>query len=78
LDRTSKILLALHDKVSLLEYRAVVLVKLMPDVLAFIQRERDQSLLMSMMYTAMRWWNMPSLYSYNCCALSNANRKQND
>ena len=67
LDRTSKILIALHDKESLLGYLANVPVELMPDVLAFIQRERDQSLSISMMYVAMRWWNMPSLYSHHCC-----------
>jgi hypothetical protein len=71
-------LIALHDKESLLEYLADVPVKLMPDVLAFIQREKDQSLSMSMMYAAMRWWNMPSLYSYYCCVSHFTKRKRDD
>ena len=75
---TSKILIALHDKESLLEYLADVPVELMPEVLAFIQRESDQIQSISMMYAAMRWWNMPSLYSYYCCVSSNTKRKRDD
>jgi hypothetical protein len=74
-------LIALHDKESLLEYLDRLAGGIdAREVLAFIQRERDQSLsrAMRMMYTAMRWWNMPSLYSYHCSVLSNAKRKQND
>jgi hypothetical protein len=78
LDRTGKILIALHDKESFLEYLADVPVEFMLDVLAFIQRERDQSLSISMMYVAMRWWNMPLLYSYHWCVSSNEKRKRND
>ena len=75
-DRTSKILIALHDKESLLEYLADLPVELMPEVLAFIQKERDQIHSMSMMYVAMRWWNMPSLYSFHHCVSSNTKRKR--
>jgi hypothetical protein len=78
MDRTSKILIALHDKESLLEYLADVPLGLMPNVLAFIEKERDQTLSMSMMYVAMRWWNMPLLYSYHCCVSSNTKRKRDE
>ncbi len=76
LDRTSKILIAMHDKESLLKYLADVPVQSMPDVLAFIQRERDQVQSMSMMYAIVRWWNMPSLYSYHHLVSSNTKRKR--
>ena len=77
LDRTSKILIALHDKESLLKYLADVPVELMPDVMAFIQeREWDKIQSMSMMYAAMRWWNMPSLYSFLRCDTTNTKRKR--
>jgi len=77
LDRTSKILIALHDKESLLKYLADVPVELMPDVMAFIQEwEWDQIQSMSMMYAAMRWWNMPSLYSFLRCDTTNTKRKR--
>jgi hypothetical protein len=64
-------------KKSLLKYLADVPVELMPDVMAFIQeREWDQIQSMSMMYAAMRWWNMPSLYSFLRCDTTNTKRKR--
>jgi len=76
LNRTDKLLLAIQDKDSLLGYLANVPVELMPHVLAclarFWERESDamtnqehgKILSRSMVYVAMRWWNMLSLYSY--------------
>jgi hypothetical protein len=78
LDRTSKILIALHDKESLLEYLADLSVELMPDVLSFVQRERDQIQSMSMMYAAMRLCNMPSIYSFRHCVSSNTKKKRDN
>jgi hypothetical protein len=70
LSRTDKLLIAMHDKDYLLKYLAIVPVELMPHVLDFIQRLGPEQLnkyenrSLSMMYVAMRWWNMLSLYSY--------------
>ena len=66
-DRKQKILLALQDKKSLLNYLADAPVKLMPDVLAFpLPRAVDkcQRKRLNVAYSIMRWWNMPLLYSY--------------
>jgi hypothetical protein len=76
LSRTKKLLIALHDKDSLLKYLAHMPVQLMPEVMEFLQMEDDLQKRMSMMYCLMRWWNMPSLYSYNrICSLSTKKRK---
>lgn len=63
--RKSKLLIALHEQESLLKYLEDVPVELMPEVLAFIQAEDCQKKLLNMIYSTMRWWNMPSLYSYH-------------
>lgn len=83
LSRTDKLLIAMHNKDYLLEYLAIVPVELMPHVLDFIQRLRPRQLKkyenrsLSMMYVAMRWWNMPSLYSYhNSCIKLNTKKRQ--
>jgi hypothetical protein len=78
LNRNSKILSALHDKESLIEYLADVPVELMPYVLEFTQREGNQLQSTCMMYVAMRWWNMPSLYSFLRCVASKSKRKRDD
>ena len=76
LSRTKKLLIALHDKDSLLKYLAAVPVELMPKVLAFLQLEDNLRKRMNMMYCLMRWWNMPTLYSYTrTCSLSTKKRK---
>jgi hypothetical protein len=76
LSRTKKLLIALHDKDSLLKYLAAMPVELMPEVLAFLQLEDNLRKRMSMMYFLMRWWNMPALYSFNrTCSLSTKKRK---
>jgi Ran GTPase-activating protein (RanGAP) involved in mRNA processing and transport len=70
LDRTQKIVLALQDKDSLLQYLANVPVELIPEVLAFpYERNVDehQHKHLNIVYCTMRWWNMPMLYSYNNC-----------
>jgi hypothetical protein len=70
LNRTQKIMLALQDKDSLLQYLANIPVGHIPDVLAFpCQQVEDQRQheCFSLVYSTMRWWNMPMLYSYSCC-----------
>jgi hypothetical protein len=81
LDRVEKILLALNDKESLLKYLANVPVELIPEVLVFpFQRVGNHSLRkhLNIIYSTMRWWNMPMLYSYHQCVKSDAKRKRAD
>jgi hypothetical protein len=81
LDQFQKIVLALQDKDSLLKYLANVPVELIPEVLAF-PRERfvgeHKRKHLNIVYSTMRWWNMPLLYSYQNCVKSDAKRKRND
>jgi hypothetical protein len=81
LDRIQKIMLALQDKESLLKYLVNVPVELMPEVLFFPLRQVDDQMqhrYLNVLYSTMRWWNMPMLYSYHhCCAKSNTKRKRN-
>jgi hypothetical protein len=80
LDRTQKILLALQDKDSLLQHLANVTVELIPEVLAFPRREYNQQhcRYLNIVYSTMRWWNMPLLYSYqNCSDNMMSDRKRN-
>jgi hypothetical protein len=93
LDQTDKILLALLDKESLLEYLSDVPIEFMPEVLAFLQRNIINSSLrlrstlfydymepshtLNMLYACMRWWNMLSLYSFHGNAESGIKRKRN-
>jgi hypothetical protein len=77
--RTQKIVLALQDKDSLLKYLANIPVELIPEVLAFPLRQADDQPLhkhLNILYSTMRWWNMPMLYSYHHCAKSAAKRKR--
>jgi hypothetical protein len=79
LDRTEKIVLALQDKDSLLKYLANVPVELIPAVLAFPLRRIDnehQHEHLNIVYSTMRWWNMPMLYSYLNCVRSDTKRKR--
>jgi hypothetical protein len=79
LDRTQKILLALQDKDALLKYLANVPVELIPEVLAFplFVVDQPQHKFLNVVYSTMRWWNMPSLYSYHRrCAKSDAKRRR--
>jgi hypothetical protein len=81
LDRVDKILLALNDKESLLKYLANVPVELIPEVLVFpFQHVGNHSLRkhLNIIYSTMRWWNMPMLYSYHQCVKSDAKRKRAD
>jgi hypothetical protein len=81
LDRTQKIMLALQDKDSLLQYLASVPVELIPHVMAFPLRRVDnqcQHKQLNIVYSTMRWWNMPVLYSYYNCVNSDSKRKRND
>jgi len=98
LDRTDKVLLALLDKESLREYLSGVPIELMPEVLAFLQRnmqsnpsrypsrrltqlnvemEMTPAHTLNMLYSCMRWWNMPSLYSFHRNVASGIKRKRN-
>jgi len=84
-NRTQKILLALQDKDSLLQYFANVPVELIPDVLAFHHGrgvdEHQQHRFLNMVYSTMRWWNMPLLYSHHklCSAtISDTKRKRDN
>jgi hypothetical protein len=61
LDRLYKILLALQDKDSLLQYLANVPVKLIPEVLVFSLRDQCPGRNLNIVYSTMRWWNMPIL-----------------
>jgi hypothetical protein len=91
LDQTDKILLALLDKESLLEYLLDVPVEFMPEVLVFLQRNdrisnpsrlrstmfydyMEPSHTLNMLYSCMRWWNMPSLYSFHRNVASGSKR----
>ena len=79
LDCTQKIMIALQDKDSLLQYLANVPVGLIPEVLAFPHGRVDdqcQHRHLNIVYSTMRWWNMPMLYSYHNCV--NSKRKRND
>jgi hypothetical protein len=79
LDRIDKIMLALQDKDSLLKYLANVPVELIPEVLAFPRgriADEHKHKHLNIVYSTMRWWNMPLLYSYYNCAMSNTKRKR--
>jgi hypothetical protein len=97
-DRTDKILLALLDKESLLEYLSDVPMEFMPEVFEFLQRntqsnpsrypsrrltqfnvemEMAPAHTLNMLYSCMRWWNMPSLYSFHRNVVSGIKRKRN-
>jgi hypothetical protein len=83
LDRTQKIVIALQDKESLLKYLANVPVELIPEVLAFFLQYVDDLFVsqhehLNILYSTMRWWNMPMLYSYCSCVKSDAKRKRTD
>jgi hypothetical protein len=79
LNRIDKIMLALQDKDSLLQYLANVPVELIPEVLAF-PRGRIVNVYkhkyLNIVYSTMRWWNMPLLYSYYNCVKSDTKRKR--
>jgi hypothetical protein len=79
LDRKQKIMLALQDKDSLLHYLANIPVELIPEVLAFPLRQVDNQCehkYLNLVYSTMRWWNMPMLYSYHTCVKSDTKRKR--
>jgi hypothetical protein len=81
LDCKLKIILALQDRDSLLHYLANIPVTLMPEVLAFpLQQEIDlcQRRYLNIVYSTMRWWNMPMLYSYHNYVKSDTKRKRDD
>ena len=82
MNRAQKIVLALQDKDSLLQYLANIPVELIPEVLAFPHGRVDdqhQHEHLNIVYSTVRWWNMPMLYSYHQdCAKSDTKRKRNE
>jgi hypothetical protein len=79
LERIEKILFALQDKESLLKYLANIPMELIPNVLALpLQRAgiHCQCRNLNIVYTTMRWWNMPMLYSYHNSVKSDTKRKR--
>jgi hypothetical protein len=83
LDRIDKILLALQDKDSIIKDLANVPVGLMPEVLALPHQQVDnefQHRYLNILYSTMRWWNMPMLYLYyhDGCVKSDTKRKRDD
>ena len=79
LNKMQKIVLALQDKESLLQYLANIPVVLIPEVLAKRGRivDEQQHKHLNIVYSTMRWWNMPMLYSYHSCVKSdNTKRKR--
>jgi hypothetical protein len=77
---TEKIIAALQDKDSLLKYLANIPVELIPEVLAFPRGQISNEFKhkhLNIVYSTMRWWNMPMLYSYHNWAKSdNTKRKR--
>ena len=77
-------MLALQDKDSLLQYFANVPVELIPNVLAFHHGrgvDEHQHKQLNIVYSTMRWWNMPMLYSHHklCSAtISDTKRKRDN
>jgi hypothetical protein len=81
LDRAEKIMFALQDKDSLLQYLANVHVELIPEVLTFPRGwvgDQCQQEHLNIVYSTMRWWNMPLIYSYHNCVNSDSKRNRND
>ena len=79
LDRTEKILFVMQDKDNLLQYLSNVSVELIPEVLAFFRRrvvDEHQHKHLNIVYSTMRWWNMPLLYSYHNCVKFDTKRKR--
>ena len=85
-DRTDKVLLAVLDKKSLLEYFSDVPIEFMPEVLEFLQRNNmiTPALRRATSFhdymepsSCMRWWNLPSLYSFQGNVVSGIKRKRN-
>jgi hypothetical protein len=88
LNRTQNIIAALQDRDSLLQYLANIPVQLIPEVLSFPLQNwifngvLDDDFLvgqekhLNIVYSTMRWWNMPLLYSYYNCAKSDTKRKR--
>jgi hypothetical protein len=81
LDKTQKMLLAMKGKDSLIQYLANVPVDLMPEVLAlpllqYANGHQHEHKHLNIVYSTMRWWNMPLLYSYHNCVKSDAKRKR--
>jgi hypothetical protein len=74
MDRTQKIVFVLQDKDSLLKYLTNVPIELIPEVFAFPHGR--QPVYLDIVYSTMRWWNMPLLYSYYICVKSDTKRKR--
>jgi len=64
-NRTNKLLSLFNAKESMMHYLEDVPVECMPEVLSFIQNEKDQKKLTNSMYAIVRYWEMPTLYSFS-------------
>ena len=75
LDRMSKLLSLFFraKESSMMHYLEDVPVEYMPEVLSFIQNEKDQLRQADTMYTIVRYWEMPTLYSFHSGALPRCN-----
>lgn len=63
LNKNSKVLSLFHAKE--MHYLEDMPVECMPEVLSFIQNEKDQKKLTNTMYAIVRYWEMPTLYSFS-------------
>ena len=80
MDCTQKIVLALQDKDSLLQYLANVPVELIPELLAFPLRQVEdqwQHKNLNIVYLTMRWWNLTMLY-LNCDCIKFVTKRKRD
>jgi len=76
--RIGKVLLALHNKESMLHYLDEKFpVELMPEVLAFVQKEPDRKKVRNMMYHFLRYCP-PSLYSFRGALSSSSKKRKRD
>jgi len=76
--RIGKVLLALHDKESMLHYLDEKFpVELMPEVLAFVQKEPDRKKVRNMMYNFLRYCP-PSMYSFRGASSSSSKKRKRD
>lgn len=75
--RKTKMKVALeYSRESLLQYTELIPVELMHIVIEFILVMSEESNRADMVYTIMRWWNMPSLYTYRSTLGVNPHQNQ--
>mmetsp|Transcript_20541 Transcript_20541/g.44584 ORF Transcript_20541/g.44584 Transcript_20541/m.44584 type:complete len:474 (+) Transcript_20541:78-1499(+) len=72
--RKRKLLIALSERDSLLGYIEDVSVELMPAVLGLILEAENGNNQINMVYAILRWWSMPSLFSFHQSATAKRKR----